>query len=220
MTEVCAQPCCRAIPAAVLWWGLPSSACKWSRSCCSGCVLHVVWSAQAGRLPLGGNWSPAGSSESHSLDTTFFFLTCACTTLISKGWNKLKLDQVCLHSFCIHVYSMIQLDQTCHCFVRHHGTFSYSCLKIMASKHGWKDKEQARGGRHGFAHSWMMLGGTVGEVHGVKEGRWRTQVWVWVAAGLSKATGRLPSFSSHYQLCRWGGLGEPHQLWDFSFWAH
>lgn len=40
---------------------------------------------------------------------------------------------------------------------------------------------------------------------------------LWVAAGLNKAAGRFPSFSSHYQLYSCGGVGEPHQLWDFSF---
>lgn len=38
-------------------------------------MLHVlqVWTAQAGRLPLGENWSLARSSDSHSLETAFFF---------------------------------------------------------------------------------------------------------------------------------------------------
>lgn len=144
------QPCCRASRAAVLWWGLPSSPASGPEvAAVDVCYVCCGQHRQGGFLSVGtGAWLGAVIVTACTLQ--FFFLTCACTALISKGWNKLKLDQVCLHSFCMHAYSMIQLDQMWHCFVRHQGTFLCSCLKIMASKHGWKDKEQARGRRHGF----------------------------------------------------------------------
>lgn len=136
---------CVCSRAAVLWWGLPSSPASGPEvAAVNVCYVWHGQYKQGGFLSVGtGTWLGAVIVTACTLQFFFFFDMCLYCI-------KLKLDQVCLHSFCMHVYSMIQLDQMWYCFVRHQGTFSYSCLKIMASKHGWKDKEQARGRRHGF----------------------------------------------------------------------